>query len=141
MRILLMKKLLTLEQVVQYAKEKHGQDRYEYIGMISGKQGEGRKLIYACTVCNTFNIQPIRSHLSGHGCNHCGHQKVLFDEFVKKANLKHGNQFEYIRIIRAADGTRDKPRIIYKCPRCDQTLNQRCSNHLDGYVGKHDCVV
>lgn len=134
-----MVKLKTLEEVVADAKVIHGIDRYEYIGLISGKQGEGRNLIYACTVCNTFNVQPVRSHLTGHGCNHCGHQKVRFDEFVRKAKLKHGNQFEYITIIQAADGTRDKPRVIYKCPRCNQTLNQRCSNHLDGYVAKHEC--
>ena len=121
----------TLDEFVKQAKEKHGEDHYNY---------DDAKYINSDTpiniYCNFHNksfLQTPDSHLSGCGCNDCGTEKrskqkisvasQKFWEIANKDEQLDFSKFEYTK-------SREKSTII--CKKCNQYFQSSPNNYLSG---------
>ena len=86
---------------IKKAKKKH-KNKYEYTKVIYSKQKD--KIIIICKIHGEFEQTP-ESHLFGKGCKKCGidirkkKQTMSLDEFIKRANIKHNDKYDYSKTI------------------------------------------
>lgn len=83
---------LTAEKFIEKATAVHG-DRYDYsrVTLTSGYD----KVEIVCPDHGPF-WQVARYHLGGNGCPACGGvARVLKDEFIRRAEVVHGNKYDY----------------------------------------------
>lgn len=89
-----------------------------------------------CKLHGPFNQKP-ESHLSGHGCPFCGHEKgsssrrYTTDEFIKKASAIHNNRYNYSKAVYKGIFTP----VIIICP-IHGEFQQSPSSHQ-----KHGCPI
>ena len=80
------------ERFINSAKEIHG-ERYDYSDV--KYDGSKTKIKIICKEHGIFEQRPTR-HLSGDGCPKCnGGVKSNCDEFINKANIIHGDKYDY----------------------------------------------
>ena len=87
---------LTTEDFLKKAKEVHG-DKYDY-----SKVEYINSHTNVCIICPKHGEfwQTPRSHLAGSGCSKCsGNAKSNTEEFIKKAQLIHGNKYDYSETV------------------------------------------
>ena len=120
---------MTKEEFVMRAKAVHG-DKYDYTK--TTYKNNKFKITVICPIHGEFEQTPL-NHLRGRGCRKCGfdliHDKnrVLMDDFIKKAKAVHGDKYDYSKVVYKS--SREKVCII--CPEHGEFW-QTPSNHLSG---------
>lgn len=115
----------TTEQFIEDAKKVHG-DKYDY-SKVEYKNKE-TKVTIICPIHGEFQQTP-SNHLSGYGCNECGHESSnaskLKDQelFIKECKEVHGDRYDYSKV--EYNGNKNKICII-------------CSEHGEFYQNPHD---
>jgi hypothetical protein len=93
---------LTTEELIKKDRQKHG-DKYDYSTSIYIEAKV--KIEILCKTCGKLFYQQPRHHFIGHGCRKCGtkkigsYRKLACDDFIKKATEKHGDKYDYSRVI------------------------------------------
>jgi hypothetical protein len=93
-----------------------------------------------CNIHGNFTQKPY-SHLSGKGCNKCAQQdrfdrmRGTKDEFVRKANIKHNNKYDYSEVVYKSTHTK----IHIKCD-IHGIFTQEPASHLSG-IGCPKCGI
>lgn len=89
------KRTFTNEQFIKKAKSIHG-DKYDYskVNYIQNKT----PVEIICPVHGSFFQAPVKHVIVGHGCPKCAGQNTTFEEFLKRAKLKHGNFYNYDKV-------------------------------------------
>ncbi len=119
----------TLSDFIKKAKKIHG-DRYDYA--LTEYKSNYKKVAIICQEHGIFQQRP-NDHLSGQGCPKCGSiqigiaRKTTQSDFIKKAQIKHGNRYDYSETI--YEDSREK--IIIGC-RIHGDFTQVANSHLCG---------
>lgn len=118
----MMKKLTTEEYIKKTLLvhgDKYGYDQVEYVNTRS-------KIKIDCLIHGIFEQKPYH-HLGGQGCHKCAGQNKTTEEFIKEANIIHGNIYYYS--LSEFEKMKNKIKII-----CFKhgIFYQRPSNHLIG---------
>ncbi len=125
-----MSRKLTTQEFIQKAILIHG-DKYNY--SLTVYEGRNSRIKIICPEHGLFE-QIVDNHLKGKGCKKCGinertetitHSK---EKFINKANLIHGNRYNYSNVIYANSYT--KIEIICNI---HGSFQQLPSIHLNGY--------
>ena len=100
-----MKKKTTEQFVVEAItvhQTENGEPIYDYSKTLYN--GKDKKVIITCTTHGDFE-QCANSHLQGKGCKKCAielialKQKFTKDQFIEKAKYKHGDRYDYSKVI------------------------------------------
>lgn len=116
--------------------EKYG-DRYDY--SISKYEANKRKIKILCPEHGVFE-QRYDHHYSGSGCQACANKMrslallTTYDEFVARANAKHGDKYNYYPSTKMSR----RKKITIRCNSCNNDFEQRADLHLNGH-GCYDC--
>ncbi|HRV32232.1 MAG TPA: hypothetical protein P5241_01505 [Candidatus Paceibacterota bacterium] len=123
-----MKKTL---KFIEKAKKIHG-DKYDYSNTIYTESKNKVNII--CPIHGIFE-QRASGHLSGYGCQKCSadKQRLGCDEFIKRANEKHNNKYDYSLVEYKTYN--DNVTII--CP-IHGKFEQSPAHHLNG-IGCLEC--
>ena len=120
----------TKEQFIEKANEIHN-SKYDYSSVNYKNTNTHIKIL--CSIHGEF-VQTPYIHLQGCGCQKCQSEfmskKYLSntDEFIKKANLKHKNSYNYSKSV-YLDG---KSKIKIDCKKCKREFTQVPQHHLEG---------
>ena len=120
-----MSKRVTTKEFIDKAQSLHG-ERYDYskVNYIAAIQD----VIIICPEHGEFYQKPA-NHLSGRGCRKCaGNAPLTFDEFIARANLIHGDIYDYSDV--KFSNVEDK--ITIKCHE-HGVWRQRLFSHLKGF--------
>ncbi len=115
------------DEFIRRASTKHNNKfNYDKVEYVNGTT----KVIITCPIHGDF-LQTPQNHLNG-GCKKCAdsnrdYAKMSKDEFIKRANIKHNNKFDYSNVN--YDKVTEKIDII--CP-IHGTFRQQASSHLQG---------
>ena len=116
---------ITKEEFIKKATIKHA-GRYDYTKV--EYLNNSTKIIITCKQHGDFEQTPLK-HLQGQGCRLCaGNKPLSTEEFIRKANLKHGNKYVY----RNSEYKNNKTKISITCP-IHGDFKQTPSDHLSGY--------
>lgn len=121
-----MPKKKTKEEFIVDAKKVHG-DKYNYVDVDYVNNTTKVKII--CPIHGEF-IQTPKDHLNGCGCRLCSScpiSKHTTSSFVEKAKVKHGDKYDYSKVIYV----NNKERVIITCP-THGDFEQRVDAHLKG---------
>ena len=154
----------TTEIFIKQAKDVHG-DAYDYSQTIYNCAIE--KVVIKCRKHGDFNMLP-NNHLNGKGCPKCAIlkrpqcQKDTRNDFVRKANLKHCNSYDY-SMVKYTDSQTKVDIICNKhgifkqtpashisgrgCPKCGEKRGIKISkeektvyNELCTFYGKNNVI-
>jgi very-short-patch-repair endonuclease len=121
--------LSTISEFVTKSKKIHG-DKYDYLNV--NYINNHTKVIIICKEHGEFEQTP-SNHLSGYGCKDCGietmktKQSTELDDFIKNANIKHNNKYDYQKI----NYINARTKIIIICKEhCE--FKQQPDSHLRG---------
>jgi len=122
----------TIDDFIKEATEKYG-NRYDYSSVVY--KGCDKKVCIICKEHGEFYQTPYH-HLNGKvGCPKCsGNVKLCNSEFIKKAKCKHGEKYDYSKVM--YENANDKVCIV--CPTHGEFW-QFPSSHLAG-SGCPKCV-
>lgn len=121
----------TTNDFILKARKIHG-DKYEYSKVDYVKNSI--KVTITCRVHGDYSQLPL-AHLQGKGCLRCsGKKKITTPEFIQKAKLIHGDEYDYSQTV--YENSRKKLSI-----RCGVhgEFTQRPDIHLNGH-GCPDCA-
>ena len=127
---------MTKEQFLEKANSIHN-NKFEYD--LTNFNGTSSKINIKCLKHGWFE-QSVRNHLMGQGCKECGNEikrekmVILFDDFIKRANIKHNNKYDYSKV----NYINNKSLITIICP-IHGEFQQRVDEHLKG-KGCAKCV-
>ena len=116
--------MLTTEKFIQRAREKFG-DKFDY-SEVNCKGGD-TIVIIKCPRHGTFEIKAQHFLKSKYGCPKCSYNILTTDEFIKKAQEKHSNKYDYSKTV--YNGSHNKVKII--CP-IHGEFEMVAKNHLNG---------
>ena len=128
----------TTEKFIDSAKKVHG-DKYDYSKVVY--VNSKTKIIIICNTCIYEWLQTPNNHIQGYGCDKCAHDKVCKDlsgtkeHFIKNAILKHGNKFDYSKVVYVNTHTK----VAITCKTCNTEFLQTPHNHKDGGYGCPKC--
>jgi len=127
-----MPKRVTLSEFIAKSKLKH-EDKYDYSKVKFDKCNE--KVIITCPIHGDF-LQTPSCHLRGQGCKHCVDDslKLTTSEFIDRAKLKHGNKYDYSKVVYINNHTN----VLITCPIHGESL-QMPDHHLNGH-GCYNCA-
>ena len=120
----------TKETFLKESIEIHG-DKYDYSDVEYINTHTDVKII--CPEHGDFKQTP-SSHISGSGCIKCGiikrtvSQTFTQDQFINRAIEKHGNKFNYEKVIYINSSTK----IMIICNSCNHNFDQQANGHLRG---------
>ena len=132
------KQTFTLEQFIERAKEKHG-DNFDYSKVVY--ENSQTHVIIICKTCGCEFTQVPNSHLQGCGCDKCAHrinhenQKLSEDEIIKRAKEVHGDKYDYSNI----NYVNSQMPIDIKCNKCNNIFQQLYTNHIIQKQGCPNC--
>ena len=122
------------EENITIFKNIHGKDRYDYSKWDTKDAHELGIII--CHKRDEFGeehgefLMSSASHKSGHGCPKCSkNAKLTNEDFINKAQLKHGNKYDY-SLVSIVGNNSTSVSII--CRRCGGIFKQIINNHLNG---------
>ena len=120
-----MKRTATQQEFIDKANLKHN-FKYDYSSSIYIKGTF--KIIIICNIHGKF-LQTPTQHLCGDGCPKCGFlvNTLGLDDFIKKANLKHNNKYNYS----LSNYINNKHKIRIICP-IHGEFDQTAMHHLKG---------
>lgn len=112
----------TEDEFLKLAKEVHG-DKYDYSKI--NYTTMDNKIIIGCPIHGKFK-QRASGHLK-YGCARCGTDAITYttESFIKKANLRHNNKYDYSKTIY----THSKSPVIITCPKHGD-FKQIANEHL-----------
>ena len=121
-------KKLTTEEFIERAKKVHG-NKYDY-SKVKYKDIFS-KIKINCNICKNFFEQRPSDHLSGYGCPYCAKnvRRSNNDEFIKKAQKIHGNNFNYDKV----EYINNRTKVKIKCNTCFKEFEQNPDKHLIGH--------
>ena len=122
-------KTLTKEEFIKKAREIH-KDKYDY-----SKVDYMNSRTKICIICPQHGEfwQEANGHLSGRGCPKCANEangercRSSKEDFIKKANEKHGDKYDYSKVTYVNDCTK----ITIHCPE-HGNFEQTPNSHLNG---------
>lgn len=122
---------MTKEYFIKKATEKYnGKYSYEHVEFVDAKT----KVLITCPIHGDFLQTPTQHlHKDSRGCPLCSKEKEVegrksnLEEFIKKANIVHGNKYDYSKFV--YERARNKGVII--CPKHGEFL-QTPDQHLRG---------
>ncbi len=115
---------LTTEDFIEKARLVHG-DNYDY--SLVEYMNSSSKVVIICPVHGEFE-QECNSHLMGSGCSKCvGLKKLTTEDFIEKARLVHGNNYDYSLI----EYMNSISKVVIICS-IHGEFEQIPSNHLSG---------
>ena len=126
---------LTNEEFIEKARKVHG-NKYDYT-LVDYKDAK-TPVVIICKKHGQFEQVP-NYHLCGNGCQLCYEEKrgqsglVTFEEFVKRANMVHGDAYIYSSV----DYKKTKEKTKIYCKKCGSFFNQTPHNHLMGQGCPH----
>lgn len=118
-----------IDEFIEKSTEVHG-DRYDYTKVVYSKANE--KVIIICKKHGEFEQIP-SDHYGGHGCAKCGGEQNADNyrkttaEFVEKANLIHGDKYDYSK----SNYVNSKTKLTIICQKHGE-FEQIPSDHLYG---------
>ena len=127
------------EDFISKTKLVNGSDKYDY--SLVEYMGANSKVKIICNKCKNIIEQTPNSHLRGYGCKECANKNfsLLYssnkEEFISKAKIIHGNNFDYSLVEYM--GANSKVKII--CNKCKNIFEQTPGGHLTGY-GCKECA-
>jgi hypothetical protein len=121
-------KVKTTDQFIQKAKKIHG-DKYDYSLVVYVNTDLNVKII--CPVHGIFEQSP-HSHLNGSDCIKCANNMRTLEQFIKEANERHNNKYDYSETIFIDMLTKVK----IKCPK-HGIFEMQPSNHI--YASAYGC--
>lgn len=126
-------KKYTTEEFIEKAIKVHG-IKYDYSKV--SYEGANKKICLICKKHGEF-YQEAYSHLRGCGCKECGnigHPAIKHEDFLKRANIKFNNKFDYSKSVFKV-GT---DLITIVCPTHGE-FKQSPSQHLQTKYGCPKC--
>jgi hypothetical protein len=115
---------LSHEEFIERAKERHG-SRYDYSKV--AYVGGNILVTIVCSVHGDFQQRP-NDHSKGHGCDKCGGgAKSSTEEFINKSKAKHGDRYNYSKIVYIDSRTP----VLIDCRKHGQ-FQQTPHEHLSG---------
>ena len=84
--------------VIEKYNNKFDYSKVNYINYIS-------PVTIICPIHGEFETTPINHYKSETGCSKCGREKanksesLTLEEFIQKANLIHGNKYDYSKVV------------------------------------------
>lgn len=121
---------IDLASFLSRAESVHG-DRYDYSKVHNPKSS--RKVVITCKEHGEFN-QSVYLHLSGSGCPICAGVRHTSETFQDKANLVHGNKYQYFD----GDYSGNTEYITAVCHKHGE-FKVRARDHLNNSVGCIKC--
>ena len=126
----------TTEEWITSARKVHG-DRYDY-----SKVRYVNNITKVCIICPEHGefLQKPNNHTQGQGCPKCGVEKnnenktLTKEEFIKKANEKHGDKYNYSKV----DYVNNSTKVMIICPKHGEFW-QTPNSHTQG-VGCPKCA-
>ena len=116
----------TTEEFIKKAKTVH-RDEFDYSN-VEYKNINTKVKIKHNKCGNVFEQTP-GGHLNGNGCDYCGGtMKLTTSEFIKKAKIVHGNEFDYDNVFYFNNST--KVNIIHN--KCKKMFGKTPDAHLRG---------
>ena len=125
-------KRMTTEEFIERAIKVHG-GKYDYSRTNLDERDEKGRVIIVCPEHGEF-LQTPAAHLSGRKCNKCSRPSYDTESFIKCAEKKHGEKYDYSKTLYVNTRTN----VTITCPihgDFEVTPNQ----HLDG-VGCPKCA-
>jgi len=123
---------LTTEEFVHRSRKMHG-NKYNYDK--TKYTGQKNKVIITCPKHGDFEQHPYRHYERGHGCPICSNRKKFsVEEFSHKARKKHGNKYDYSKVLYINNCTP----VVIVCPKHGD-FEQRPADHIAG-KGCSTCV-
>lgn len=125
-----MAKKLTTEEFKTKAIEVHC-GKYLYDNVVYVNNSTDVEII--CPIHGSFFQKPI-NHLRGCGCKECAKeekskkQRSTKEDFIKRANLVHNNEYEYDLV----DYVNANTKVKIRCKTCNQVFEQTPASHLEG---------
>jgi Zn finger protein HypA/HybF involved in hydrogenase expression len=117
-------KRLTTEEFIEKSIQIHG-ERYDYTNVKYINAHTKVKII--CLEHGEFNASPT-VHLKGHNCPSCsGVKKSTTKDFIEKANIIHGNKFDYSEVKYLNNYSKIKILCL-----THGEFEQKPNNHLNG---------
>ena len=122
------------EMFISQAKEKHGEETFDYSEVDYVNHTTKVKII--CKIHGLFE-QKAGNHLRGDGCIKCaGIYTPSTEEWIEKAESKHGKgKFDYSEVEYKNACTE----IIIGCKTCDKKFKQTPTSHLNSEIGCDWC--
>lgn len=120
----------TQEQFIAEAKEKHGENKYDYSKVVYVNGRTKIPIICKNKDHGEFWQNP-EDHLQGHGCPKCGgREKYTTESFIKKAKEIHrDNKYDYSKVVYIDN----KTKVLIICPIINHgDFWQRPDSHLQG---------
>lgn len=115
----------TTEEFVREARLVHG-DKYDYSKVVYANRTT--KVCIVCPIHGEFWQIPA-DHLNGHGCSSCvGRKKYDVDEFIRRAILKHGDKYDYSKVVYV----NNKTKVLIICKDCNTEFWITPNSHLRG---------
>lgn len=121
-----------LDEFIAKARKVHG-DKYDYSQTDLTNRDEKGRIKIICPKHGEFWQDP-SSHLQGHGCDKCAHEKIgnqfrlSKEDFLEKAREIHGDKYEYD----LSNYCNNRSVIKIKCPTHGWFSQEVCS-HLQGH--------
>lgn len=128
-----LRRKLTLEEFIHKAILKHPNKLYDY--SCSDVNGNKNKILIFCVECEEFFWQTPSNHLQQHGCPYCkainnsNRCRSNIEEFIIKANLVHGDDYNYD----LCNYINKITPIKIKCNTCGEFFKQTPDVHLSGH--------
>jgi len=128
---------INTNEFIEKARFKHG-DKYDYSLVDYKGSGTNNKVKIICPKHGIFE-QNTTTHLSGTGCPRCSIEnrripKTSTSEFIEKAKAKHGDKFDYSKVVYA--GMYKK--ITFDCPKHGE-VTMLPKSHLTSETGCPKC--
>lgn len=113
------------DNFVKEAKEKHPNDKFEYL---TEYNGSSKKIKIKHLKCNKIFNQTAGNHLMGKGCPFCAGINKTTDTFISQSKNKHNDKYDYslVEYISA------KIKVKILCNNCLNIFEQTPNNHLRG---------
>jgi formylmethanofuran dehydrogenase subunit E len=130
----------TYDLFIENAKEKHGYNYNYSLVTVDSVTGASAIVKIICNACDNVFDQRITSHVNdGNGCPRCaGNEKYTYELFIKKAQDKHQDKYDYSLInkdIKLSTSTF----IHIICNRCKITFERSVASHIHHQSGCPRC--
>jgi len=120
----------TTDQFIRMATKCH---KHKYIYSATNYVESELEVDILCPTHGIFRQSPA-SHLTGRGCPICANEftsnklRLSNEDFIAKANIRHGNKYDYSNVDYACNG---RTNVTIICP-AHGKFQQRPNNHLIG---------
>lgn len=119
------------DRFIKKARKVHSR-RYSYPELNRDSEITAKKrILIVCRICSYSFRQVVKDHINKQsGCLRCkGRVKLTYDEFIKNAQLTHGDAFDYSNIL-PNDEISSEKKVSIKCNKCGNTFLMKAGKHI-----------